>query len=46
MSSEGQERFGVLMSPAVVVNDTIRVNGKVPDRRVMERFIREALQPR
>ena len=43
MSPEVQDRFGVLMSPSVVVDSVIRINGKVPDRRVMERLIREAL---
>jgi len=43
MSPEVQDRFGVLMSPSVVVDSVIRINGKVPDRRVMERLTREAL---
>ena len=43
MSPEVQDRFGLLMSPSVVVDGVVRINGKVPDSRVMERLIREAL---
>ena len=43
MSDEVTARFGILMSPAVVVNEVVKYNGKLPDQRVMERIIREAL---
>ena len=43
MSPEVQDRFGLPMSPSVVVDGVVRINGKVPDSRVMERLIREAL---
>ena len=43
MSDEITERYGILMAPAVVVNGVVKYNGKLPDQRVMERIIREAL---
>ncbi|MCW4050022.1 MAG: thioredoxin family protein [Candidatus Bathyarchaeota archaeon] len=43
MSPEVTKIYGVLMSPAVVVNGVVRVNGKLPDERVIERYVREAL---
>ena len=43
MSDEVTARYGILMSPAVVVNGVVKYNGKLPDQRVMERIIREAL---
>lgn len=36
------DRYGLLMSPSLVVNSVLRVNGKVPDVKMVERFIREA----
>jgi len=36
------DRYGLLMSPSLVVNGVLRVNGKIPDIRVVERLIREA----
>ena len=43
MSYEVTSRYGILMSPAVVVNGVVKYNGKLPDQRVMERIIKEAL---
>lgn len=43
MSDEVTEKYGILMSPAVVVNGVVKYNGKLPDSRVIERIIREAL---
>jgi len=43
MADEVTEKYGVLMSPAVVVNGVVKYNGKLPDSRVIERIIREAL---
>lgn len=42
MSEENQEKYGILMSPSVIVNGEVKYNGKLPDQRVMERIIREA----
>ena len=43
MSDEVTDKYGILMSPAVVVNGVVKYNGKLPDHRVIERIIREAL---
>ncbi len=43
MSEENQEKYGILMSPSVIVNGKVKYNGKLPDQRVMERLIREAV---
>lgn len=43
MSPELIDKYGLLMSPSMAVNGVLRVNGKVPYERVIERFVREAL---
>lgn len=43
MSSEVMERYGILMSPAVVVNGVVKYNGKLLGHRVVERLIREEI---
>lgn len=43
MSPELIDKYGLLMSPSMVVNGVLKVNGKVPYEGVVERFIREAL---
>ncbi len=40
--SEEAEKYGMLMSPAVVINGVVKYNGKLPDHRVLERVFREA----
>lgn len=43
MSPELIDKYGLLMSPSMAVNGVLRVNGKVPYERVVERYVREAL---
>ncbi len=43
MADEITEKYGILMSPSVVVNGVVKYNGKLPDSRVIERIIRETL---
>ena len=43
MSPDLIDKYGLLMSPSMVVNGVLRVNGKVPYEGVVERFVREAL---
>ncbi len=43
MSPDLIDKYGLLMSPSMVVNGILRVNGKVPYEGVVERFVREAL---
>lgn len=42
MSPGLMDKYGLLMSPSMVVNGVLRVNGKVPYEGVVERFVREA----
>ncbi len=34
-------KYGVLMSPAIAVNGTVKIMGKVPDVGVIERLLRQ-----
>jgi hypothetical protein len=34
-------KYGVLMSPSIAINDVVKIMGKVPDARVVERLIRQ-----
>jgi len=43
MADDVTEKYGMLMSPAVVINGVLKYNGKLPDHRVIERIIREAI---
>lgn len=36
-------KYGVLVSPAIAINDVVRMMGKVPDVDVIERLLREAV---
>lgn len=42
-AKETISKYGVLMSPAIAVNDTVKIMGKVPDIRVIERLLRQAV---
>ena len=37
------DRFGVIRTPALVVNGVIKIMGKVPDPGVIERIVRKEL---
>jgi hypothetical protein len=39
-ANETISKYGVLMSPAIAVNGTVRIMGKVPDVSVVERLLR------
>ena len=43
ISEEVIQKYGILFSPALAVNGVVKIMGKVPDVRVIERLIREAL---
>ncbi len=43
MSPDLIDKYGLLMSPSMAVNGVLRVNGKVPYKGVVERFVREAI---
>jgi hypothetical protein len=36
-------RYGVLVAPAIAVNGTVKIMGKVPDVRMIERLLRQAV---
>ena len=42
-SKETISKYGVVMSPAIAINDVVKIMGKVPDIGVVERLLREAL---
>ncbi|MCW4051768.1 MAG: thioredoxin family protein [Candidatus Bathyarchaeota archaeon] len=41
-AKETISKYGVLMSPAIAINGTVKIMGKVPDVGVIERLLREA----
>jgi hypothetical protein len=41
-AKETVSKYGVLMSPALAINGVVKIMGKVPDERVIERLLREA----
>lgn len=40
---ETVSKYGVLMSPAIAVNGTVKIMGKVPDPGVVEQVLRKEL---
>lgn len=40
-ANETISKYGVLMSPAIAVNGTVKIMGKVPDPSVVERLLRQ-----
>ena len=43
MAKSTMDRFGVVRTPALVVNGSIKIMGKVPDPGVIERIVRKEL---
>ena len=43
LAKSTMDRFGVVRTPALVVNGSIKIMGKVPDPGVIERIIRKEL---
>lgn len=44
MSKETISTYGLVMSPAIAVNDVVKIMGKVPDAGVIERILRRELK--
>jgi protein-disulfide isomerase len=44
MSKETVQKYGVLVSPAIAINNTVKVMGRVPSPEEMERLIKEAAE--
>lgn len=42
MSNEVRLRYGVVVSPAVALNGTVKIMGRVPDTKEIERLLRDA----
>jgi predicted DsbA family dithiol-disulfide isomerase len=42
MSKEVVRKYGVLVSPAVAINDTVKIMGRVPSEEEIERLIMDA----
>lgn len=43
-SKDVVKRYGTLMSPAVAVNGTVKIMGRVPESEEVEKLLREALK--
>ena len=43
MAKTTMDRFGVVRTPALVVNGSIKIMGKVPDPGVIERIVRKEI---
>ena len=42
MSKETVQKYGILASPAITINGTVRVMGRVPSPEEVEKLIKEA----
>jgi len=42
MSKETVQKYGVLVSPAIAINGTVKIMGRVPSPEEVEKLIREA----
>ena len=43
MSKDIVSKYGVLISPAIAINDTVKVIGRVPNEDEIERLLKEEL---
>lgn len=43
MSKKTISKYGVVLSPAIAINNVIKIMGKVPDARVVERLLKAEL---
>jgi len=44
ISKEVIQKYGILLSPAVAINDVVKVMGRVPSEEEIERLIRETTE--
>ncbi|MEM0084182.1 MAG: thioredoxin family protein [Candidatus Methanomethylicia archaeon] len=44
MSKEIVQKYGVLVSPAIAINNTVKIIGRVPSSEEVEKLIREAVK--
>lgn len=43
-SRETISKYGILLSPAIAINDAVKVMGRVPDKEEVERLVLESLE--
>jgi len=44
MSKKIVQKYGILLSPALAINNTVKVMGRVPSQSEVEKLIREAAE--
>ncbi|MEM3549803.1 MAG: thioredoxin family protein [Candidatus Bathyarchaeia archaeon] len=44
MSKETVQKYGVLVSPAIAINNTVKIMGRVPNPDEIEKLLREAVK--
>ncbi|MEM3464059.1 MAG: thioredoxin family protein [Candidatus Bathyarchaeia archaeon] len=42
MSKQVVQKYGVLVSPAIAVNDTVKIMGRIPSEDEVEKLLKEA----
>ncbi|MEM2227546.1 MAG: thioredoxin family protein [Candidatus Bathyarchaeia archaeon] len=42
MSKDVIQKYGVLVSPAIAINDTVKVMGRIPKQEELEKMVMEA----
>jgi thiol-disulfide isomerase/thioredoxin len=43
MSHEIMDRYGIMLTPGIAVNGILKLQGKLPDKGVIERLIRKSI---
>ena len=43
MSPEIMDKYGIMMTPGITVNGVLKLQGKLPDKGVIERLIRKTI---
>ena len=44
MSKETVQKYGVLVSPAIAINNSVKIMGRVPSEEEVEKLLREAAE--
>ncbi|MGB9714652.1 MAG: thioredoxin family protein [Candidatus Bathyarchaeales archaeon] len=42
MSKQVAQKYGVLVSPAIAINDTVKIMGRIPSEDEVEKLLKEA----
>jgi len=43
MSPKVMDKYGIMLTPGLAVNGVLKLQGKLPDKGVIERLIRETI---